>query len=395
MDTALHIKLLYTQPEAEQDLRNAVNNISRVEVSAYHLARGEDPAAVPEIDKMDVVIYEMDEHSEADLDALESFIRNHPFTAVYATHNHLNMDTMRRLMRAGVKDTFPKPLRAEEMLEEIKKLSLKKEAESNEGKGTVVSFMSAKGGSGCTTVASNLAYELASKNKLKVLLIDLDIQFGDVAMSLDLKHNSTVIEALSQADRLDKTMLDAVATDYEDNLSVLASPSNLGRICEIKNQDIKKVITVAKDSYDIIVLDLPRLFIGWTVEALKASDRFILVIQRALPVLRDAKLVLEELPMLNIDRTHAEVLENRFDSKQKSINDSQIEKILGVDHTFKVHNDFNAAMSSQDKGLPIVKAEPRSQLSKDVSQLAKQVVSMHTGEVTKGKGLFAKLFGHD
>lgn len=392
MTTALDIKLLHTDQETADVYRNASDSADW-KLEPVFLHRGQKPSAVLEGKDVDVVIYELEGHSEADLLLLDEFIGEHPEVQVFVTYRQLDMETMRRLMRAGVRDTIPLPLQREEFRKSMSELLNRKREAMDEERGRVIAFMNAKGGSGSTTLAVNLAHELAHHHGLKVAIIDLDIQFGDVALFLDVPVRSTVMEALSQADRLDGTMLDAVMQKHESGLAILPSPGGLSRVNDITAREVRRLIDVTADNYDLVILDLPRLFNDWTEELVRISDHFMLVIQSCLATLRDARTIVDQMPAMNIDVDKVEVLFNRAESKHGSVNEKQIEEALKINRIARLHNDYNAAISAQDRGQPLSSVAHGSKLTRDIRHLADEMAAQCKGGAEKKAGLIKRMFG--
>ncbi|MCM0612007.1 AAA family ATPase [Marinobacter sediminum] len=389
MTTVLDIKLLYSEQETSEAFRRAGDGAEWTFESEF-LHRGQDPEQL--VDSADVVIYELEGHSEADLQLLHQFIVAHPEIEVFVTYDNADMEIMRRLMRAGVRDTLALPLDEDEYRKIMSELLDRKRETMDEARGKVIAFMNAKGGSGATTLAVNLAHEVASRHDLKVAIIDFDIQFGDVALFLDMPAKSTVMEALSQASRLDGTMLDAVLQKHASGLAVLPSPGGLSRVSDITAKEVRRLVDVACDTHDIVILDIPRLFNDWTEELLRISDHFMLVIENGLTTVRDAKTILDQMPTFNASPDKVDVLLNRAEAKHGSVNEKQITDALKVEHIVRLHNDYTAAITAQDRGQPLSSVAPTSKLTKDIRHMAETVAAEVSPGATRKPGLFKRIF---
>jgi pilus assembly protein CpaE len=309
----------------------------------------------------------------------------------------VKIEVVRRMMRIGVKDIFPQPFQTQELLTELTNaVSAKRERikASKGAKGGVTAFVDAKGGVGSTTLAVNVAHVLAAEYDAEVLLIDFDLQFGDVAISLDMHPRSTVFDALQQPDRVDPVLLKALVTKHESGLDVLASPGNLTSLDELNADSVRKILQAAVLEYEFVVLDLPRYFNAAVVEALKFSDPVMLVCQNSLETIRNAKIILDNLSLLGVPLAHVELVNNRAMAKSGSVSIDKLKSTLGKERIHRVRNDYAAAVSAQDQGVPVTAIAKKSDMAKDVSALAEYLAHAHRGDDARKKGFFARLFKH-
>lgn len=344
----------------------------------------------------DIIIHEIDGGREQDLHDLEKILHKYAHqVTVYVTYKNSDMMTMRRLMRAGVRDAFPQPLQTQELVDSVTKVLSNKRAnlsKSRGGKGGVSAFISAKGGSGATTIAMNVAEILASSFKAKVLLIDLDIQFGDVALLLDLMPGNNVMEALLQPRRVDPVFVKALITKHKSGLDVLASPADLSPIGGISPEGVTSLIDAATQLYDFVILDVPRVLTSWTLTALRYSDPVMMVGQNNMSSIRDTKLLLDKMRHEGISMTNIEVINNRAMSKESSVSIDKLKESLGIERIHKISNDFKISVRSQNQGQPVIDISKGSNFTKDLKSMAKQIYALRNGEYQQKGGLFSKLF---
>ncbi|MCK5003104.1 MAG: AAA family ATPase [Gammaproteobacteria bacterium] len=344
----------------------------------------------------DIIIHEIDGDREEDLQALEKILLEYPDkVTVYVTYKDGDMETMRRLMKAGVRDTFPQPIQVQELVGSVTKVLSGKRvrlSKAKGGKGGVTSFMSAKGGSGATTIAMNVAEMLAHDFKSKVLLIDLDIQFGDVALLLDLMPGNNVMEALLQPSRVDPVFLKALITTHDSGLDVLASPADLSPMGGISPEGITHLIDAASELYDFVILDVPRVLTSWTMAALRYSDPIMVVGQNNMSTIRDAKLIIDKLAHEGVPTANIEVINNRAMAKEGSVPIEKLKETLGIERMHKATNDFKTSVHSQNQGQPLQDVSKGSHFTKDVHALADYIYVLQNGEHKKKGGLFSGLF---
>lgn len=378
-----------------KEIETALGSINNV-VLSMHLQGGEwSYKSIGKEELPDIIIHEVDGNREDDLQDLEKILQEfaHQVT-VYVTYKNGDMETMRRLMRAGVRDTFPQPIQTQELVTDVTNILSNKRADlskSKGGKGAITSFISAKGGSGATTIAVNVAEMLAHSFEAKVLLIDLDIQFGDAALLLDLMPGNNVMEALLQPHRVDPEFLEALITKHDSGLNVLASPADISPMGEISPEGVTNLIDVAAELYDFVILDVPRVLTSWTMAALRYSDPIMVVGQNDIPTIRDTKLILDRIGHEGIPLDNTEVINNRAMSKEGAVPIDKLKGTLGIERMHKTSNDYKASVHSQNQGQPIEEVSKGSHFTKDLHALAEYLYVLQKGEHKKG-GLFSNLF---
>lgn len=395
---SINLKVIgnFVHKETCEEIETALGSINNI-VLSMHLQGGEWSLKSVGKDEMpDIIIYEIDGNREEDLLGLENFLQEFASqVAVYVTYKNGDMEIMRCLMRAGVRDVFPQPIQIQELVDDVTNiLSAKRTrlSKSKGGKGGVTSFISAKGGSGATTIAVNVAEILANSYDAKVLLIDLDIQFGDAVLLLDLKPSNNVMEALLQPNRIDSVFLKALITKHESGLDVLASPADISPMGGISPEGVANVIDAASELYDFVIIDVPRILTSWTMTALRGSDPIMLVGQNNLSTVRDAKLLLDRLGQEGISATNIEVINNRAMAKESTIPIDKLKEALGIEKIRKVSNDYKTAAHSQSQGRPVEEVSKRSDFTKDLKSLAEYIYGLQKGESKKKGGIFSKLF---
>jgi pilus assembly protein CpaE len=396
INTDLNVACFFFDEEVGKEVERVFARVDGIAFSSRKIVSEDQLSQIGEEELPDIIVFELDGHTERHLEDIEKILRKHrDKVSIYVTYKEVDIGVVRRMMRAGVKDIFPQPLQAQEIVTEISHaISSKRERvkAAKGAKGGVTAFVNAKGGSGATTLAVNVAHVLATKFKAEVALIDLDLQFGDVALSLDIKPRTTIIDALRQPDRVDPVFLKALMTKHESGLDILASPGNLTSIEELTPQAVRKILQAAVEDYEFVILDVPRIFSSAVIEALKFSEPVMLVGQNSLETIRDAKVVLDNLSLIGLPLNNIELINNRAMAKSSSVPIDKLKDTLGKEKVHRIRNDFAASTSAQDQGLPVTAVANKSEMTKDVVALAEYLVKMHRGDEEKKKGFFAKLF---
>lgn len=247
--------------------------------------------------------------------------------------------------------------------------------------GKVVTVFSAKGGVGKTTLATNMATYLASTGA-KTLLVDLDLMFGDVAISLQLVPSGSVVDIVSMSGRLDGEGLKSVVVTHRDSgLDALAAPSDPGDSERIPAEVILELLRVARTEYDYVVVDTPPSFTEHVLAALDLSDLTVLVATLDIPAVKNLRIALNTLDMLGAAKESRTVVLNRADLKV-GLASSDVEAALKVPIAAELPNSLSVP-ASINRGVPLVLADSRNQVSLALRHFVDVEVRQRFGEVVQ------------
>ena len=241
-----------------------------------------------------------------------------------------------------------------------------------ERRGRVVTVFSAKGGCGKTTLSTNLAASLADGGRRQVCLVDLDLAFGDVAIALQLFPTHTIADAVALGNTLDFTGLRALLTDHSPGLTCLVAPVDPGSASSIPADLVSRILELLRDHFDYVVVDTPPAFDDQVLAAFDVSDVVALIATLDIPALKNLKLTLETLELLNYPRERWRVVLNRADSKV-GLASGEVEKTLKTTIASEIPSsrDVPAAIN---RGVPIVLDDPRHTVSQAIRAFAERYV---------------------
>lgn len=286
--------------------------------------------------------------------------------------DEVDMGLLTRAMQHGIKHVLPVSA-ADNMLKDaiIKANSLEKKRSSDlepsvRGRCRVISFFGGKGGTGKTTIAVNTAVRLAMNGR-KTLIIDADLQFGDVTVLLDLDPQDTIYELSREAGDMSIDLMKNMLALHKSGLDVLAAPKSPEFAEYITDKTLELIINTARPYYEFIIIDLSPGFSDTSIAVIENSDTLNLVANVDIVSLRNAKICLGILDALRQKEKTSLVL-NR--AAPGIITRNDFEKILSMSPTLSLPDDTKTVSSSINRGVPFVMSSPKAAVSKAVKEYA-------------------------
>jgi pilus assembly protein CpaE len=241
----------------------------------------------------------------------------------------------------------------------------------------VIAVFSPKGGVGKTTIAVNLALALTEKGARRVCLVDLDLAFGDVAITMQLFPTHSIEQAIGAEDALDVEMLDGLLTRHQDSLMVLAAPPHPDTRERVTPLLVSRIIRTLRETFDYVVIDTEPAFDEQVLTALDETDEVVLVTTLDVPTLKNVKVAVETFDALHIARDNRHLVLNRADD-EVGINADKVEGILGMTVDAQISSSLNIAAAT-NAGSPVIVSEPDHQLSTSVRELASRLAGEMVG----------------
>lgn len=367
------VKILVLSPHEEKlgELRHLLDGLEGNRESVLVKGDVENLASLIVREHPDLVIFERPSFDGEEFAALERSLLKYPGVAVLLLCPTPSAELLLRAMRIGVREVLPSPLSAAALSDVLMRLE-RRGAVNNRGHaaGKALAFIPCKGGSGATFLAANFAYALATTEKKRVALIDLNLQFGDAALFVsDSVPRNTLADLVRDIGRLDPSFLASSMIQVTPEFGVLAAPEEVDQAAGIKPEHIDRLLDVALRSYDYVILDVGRRLDGTTIRALDRVEAIYPVLQMTLPFLRDAKRLLNAFHSLGYGTEKIHLIANRY-IKGGEITLQSVEKTLGHAVELTVPNSFNAVAASVNQGVPIVKMAPHDPVAKCLQELA-------------------------
>ncbi len=299
-----------------------------------------------------------------------------PSLGVVLIRNRLEVTVLSKAMQSGVREVVSAD-DASELLAAARRSQVVSEAltdktneiySSNPNKGKMVLVFSAKGGCGKTTVSTNLAEALARDPDRKVALLDFDLQFGDVAVALQLDPTKTISDAIRMQHSLDQQGVRSLMTKYKDNIDVLIAPLDPSDVEFITPDLAQKILRVAKDSYDFVVVDAPPAFTEVILRAFDMADAYVLLTTLDTPSLKNLKVTLGTLQALGMPKNKWNVVVNRSTAKA-GLNLNDVQEAIGMAISATIPSS-DIVPISVNQGKTVVDLEPKHAVAKAMMDLA-------------------------
>jgi pilus assembly protein CpaE len=297
--------------------------------------------------------------------------------------DELSTDVLQRALRAGVKDVLQSPVESAELLGAVDRVarslvptsgptslpSTPVEGDAMGEVGRVVMVFSTKGGSGKSVIASNLAVLLAQRSEKPVVLVDADLQFGDVAVMLKLTPQHTIVDAVGALDRLDSSLLDDLLVEHKpEGLRILPAPLEPAFADQIGAAEMVRIVETLRTFAGYVIIDTPAYFNDVVLGLIEVSDDVLLVAGMDIPNIKNVKIGLQTLRLLNTPMEKLRLILNRANSKVR-LDSSEVERTLGVKADALIPSDI-VVPQAVNRGEPVVYSAPRSSVTKAFEQLA-------------------------
>ena len=297
----------------------------------------------------------------------------------------LSAELMQQAMRAGISDVVSLPADGTELIEAVQRAASRLDLrapvveqappaaapEAAGSRGRLITVFSPKGGAGKSTISTNLAVILARRNEGIVALVDCDLQFGDVAVMLQLAPQQTVATVTDAASA--DALLAQLLTHDPTGLRVLPAPTDPAQADTIPYADVRRIIDQLRQVCDTVVVDTANAFNDVVLGVLEESDRIVLVAGMDIPHIKNTKIALQTMRLLNIGLEKVTLVLNRANSKVR-LDVAEVERAIGVRADCLIPSDI-VVPQSINKGVPVVLDAPRSGVAKALERLAEIVTA--------------------
>lgn len=354
------------------------------------LVESNDLAHLPPeaVNGIDVVFLEY-QANNPELDQwIERIASNPRSPAVFLYFKEISTQNLWKAIRLGAKECFTYPIQAEDFQQALKRILARTEVRTDPARPTqIISFLGCKGGIGTSFLVANLARLLAQEHRGKVLVVDLDLGFGQLNYFFDAHPEHTLTELIENLEKLDVNYLQNIICPIGDNCYLLAAPARLEEAEIINAAHVEKIISFIKENLGFrwILVDCCHQLDEITMKVLEVSESLMLVTAQSIPALSNAKKMLNTLGLLELKEIEVEVWVNYWD-RQHELSEADVETFLGKKIAGTISCDYKQASFSVNEGKLLVETSPRHPIAADLKVMAGKISQDSTLEETNGSG---------
>ena len=352
------------------------------------------PSALKYLDQSDARALEfiaiaIDDDDEPNMALIEAIIQRASSlnVQVLLIAEELGPIALHRLLRLGASDFVPYPLPEGALHDAIERLrqpsveslmampQQRNAAVAGQPQGTVHAVHPLAGGSGATTFAVNLAWEIANsgKNAPKVCLLDLDLQTGSVSTYLDLARTEKVYELLSNTAVMDRDFFMNTLQTFNEKLHVLTAASDMLPLDLISPDDIERVITMARSNFDVVIIDMPGTVVQWTETVLNEADSYFAMMELDMRSAQNALRLIRALKAEDLPLEKLQYVLNRapkFTDLSGKARAKRMAESLDIEFELMLPDGLLQVTHANDHGLPLAEIAPKNPLLKEIRKLA-------------------------
>lgn len=300
---------------------------------------------------------------------------------------------LHQLLKLGADDFVPYPLpenALHEAIDRIRRAPVATELQEytpaarskGDRDGMILPVHGLAGGTGSTTFAVNLAWELAISNKKnppKVCLIDLDFQYGSVSTYLDLPRREAVYEMLSETSKLDRDTFMQSTLTFNDRMHVLTAPADMLPLDIVQSEDINRILDLARSHFDFVVVDMPKTVVQWTEAVLHKAKVYFGIIELDMRSAQNTLRVIRALKAEDLPFEKLRYVLNRAPSFTDLTGKGRVKRLaesLDISIEIQLPDGGKPVTQSNDHGLPLAETASKNPLRKEIGKLATSLVQL-------------------
>jgi pilus assembly protein CpaE len=363
--------------DTRENVRRLLQFESDIEVVGAARSAQEGIQLTTELDP-DVVLMDINMPDMDGIAATELIRQKSPLSQVVILSVQGDQNYMRRAMLAGARDFLTKPPMGDELISAVRRsgeMSRSDRSKLRGGRGSgdagarrtaeapglpaavlqgrIITVYSPKGGTGCTTVAANLAIALHNEDT-RVILLDANLQYGDVAMFFNEQGKNTILDIAPRVDELDVDVVEESMIKHEaSGIHILAAPQRPEQAEKITAEQFSKLLDFLRQMYAYVIIDTSSHLTDVVLSAMDHSDGIVLITTQDIPAIKNARLFLDLLQTMGIDRERLVFVMNKYDRRigitPERVGENLREKISAV-----IPLDERIVIPAVNKGVPFM-----------------------------------------
>ncbi|MCB2097442.1 MAG: CpaE family protein [Parvularculaceae bacterium] len=294
-----------------------------------------------------------------------------PSTKVIIIGRANDIGLYRELMRQGISDYIVRPRSPLQIIKSISTLYVDPSAPPI---GRTIAFVGARGGSGSSTLAHNVAWCAAEEMQSDTVILDLDLPFGTASLDFEQDPTSGLIEALGSPERLDDVLLDRLLQKHTDHLSLFTAPNLLDRDYDIDDQAYETVIDVVRSAAPTIIVDVPHVWTGWSKRLLQTADQIVITATADLAAFRNTKNLIDIIAGSRPNDAPPLLVINQFDAKLSSVQPAQYAEHVGLKPSVVFNWEPQLFHTAATNASPIVEVGAKTKTAQSMRELTSLVL---------------------
>lgn len=372
MSNLLHVCLYNLEAESSEHLIQQITGLNFVRFIA-EVSAPDKLAKLLQETPVNLVFFHLDPDSKSVVDVIEDVSSRFPDLALIGISHNIAPADILAPMRAGCDQFVCEPIDPQDLANAVARVASRRLLATT--KSRCICVVGASGGMGGTSIACNLALEIAQISQRECALIDLDLQMGDVAINFDCEPKYTMYDLAASGADLDKSILSSTMTQLSEGVSLLTRPEALDQCESVTPELIERLLEVLSDSFEHVVLDVPGHFDPQTIPALTRADQILVVCQMFVPSIRNAKRFCMGLNHLGVPEDRIHIVVNRADGRSGRLTEKDVQETLKMPVFATVPNDFQFVARSIDVGKPIASLDQNNAVRAAIRKLAKKILA--------------------
>jgi len=391
MSNLLHVCIYNADPESSQALQAQVSALNFVRI----VAEVENPEALAKTLQhatVNLVFFHLDPNTEEIVEVIDHVSTKYPELALIAISHQTNPEAILAPMRAGCDQFVCEPIDHNDLANAVARVASRRLLSNTRSR--CICVVGSSGGAGTTSIAGNLALEIGNLTDRDCALVDLDLQFGDVALNFDCEPRYSIHDLAEAGNELDRSILATSITTLPCKVALLSRPERIEQHEAITPEVIHRVLELLTVVYENVVVDLPGHIDAQTMAALGRADLILIVCQLTVPSLRNAKRFYDMLTRMGVPAERVEIVVNRSDSRSGRISEADVVETVKKPVFAMIPNDYQFVARSIDIGRPIAALDRNSPVRAAIRSMARKIVVEHVAKPLpkeERKGLFSRL----
>ncbi len=336
----------------------------------------------------DIGFIGLDKDPERALELVERLRESAPECSVLVASQSTDGNLILRAMRAGVKEFLTQPIQIQDLVAALERINRQRHGDSDvRSSGTrVIAVAGATGGVGSTSVAVNLACDLASEERNSVVLVDLDLCLGDADVCLDAIPDYTLVDVAQNVGRLDFTLLKRSLTKHSSGLYLLPRPVQLEDTKLITPDDLRRALGLLKATFTHMIIDASKGYSELDMAAFEMATDVLLVTQLDLPCLRNVVRLMMSFGEIDGLKEKVKVIVNRVGLSNNHISLKKARETIGTDIYWQLPNDYRVMVDVRNNGVPLLEQAPKAPITQSIGMLADALTGKETATGTDESG---------